>query len=380
MDDCPTNGIADLERRLAELDRERLNILAALEQLKKRTAAEVQPTTSSQNTGTIASPAVLSNSEKITLFRSLFRGRDDVFPRRWENSKSGKSGYAPACHNEWVRGICEKPRIKCSDCPNQAFVPVSETVVRSHLQGRDIATPGKAEPFVAGVYPLMADETCWFLAADFDKQSWQRDALAFLATCREKGVPAALERSRSGNGAHIWVFFSEPVPASEARKLGAHLVTETMERCPDLGFESYDRFFPSQDTMPVGGFGNLIALPLQTGPRQKGNSVFVDDDLRPYDDQWAFLSSIRRMSRVEVAGLVEQASSAGRIVGVRLPLDGDDEELVGTAVAAQSPTADRRCDAGKDRRGLGQPGVHRPEHAAPSAGESPDPSRGVSES
>ena len=150
--------------------------------------------------------------------------------------------------------------------------------MRSHLQGRDVANPERTEPFVAGVYPLMTDETCWFLAADFDKQSWQRDALAFLATCREKGVPAALERSRSGNGAHVWIFFSEPVPASEARKLGAHLVTETMERCPDLGFESYDRFFPSQDTMPAGGFGNLIALPLQNGPRQKGNSVFVDDE------------------------------------------------------------------------------------------------------
>ena len=127
VDDFPTSEIADLQRRLAELDRERLDILAALEQLKRRAAAEVQPTTSSQTAGAVASPAVLSNSEKIALFRSLFRGRDDVFPRRWENSKTGKSGYAPACHNEWVRGICEKPRIKCSDCPNQAFVPVSET-------------------------------------------------------------------------------------------------------------------------------------------------------------------------------------------------------------------------------------------------------------
>jgi superfamily II DNA or RNA helicase len=230
------------------------------------------------------------------------------------------------CRNEWVRGICEKPRIKCSNCPNQAFVPVSDEVVRSHLQGRDVANPGRSELFVAGVYPLMTDETCWFLVADFDKQCWQRDALALLATCREKGVPAALERSRSGKGGHVWIFFSEPVPASEARKLGAHLVTETMERCPDLGFESYDRFFPNQDTMPAGGFGNLIALPLQKGPRQDGNSVFVDDELRPYDDQWAFLSSLRRTSRAEVANLVEQASAAGQILGVRLPLDGDDEE------------------------------------------------------
>ncbi len=114
--------------------------------------------------------------------------------------------------------------------------------------------------------------------------------------------------------------------ASDARKLGAYLVTETMERCPDVGFESYDRFYPSQDTMPAGGFGNLIALPLQNVPRQKGNSVFVDDDFRPYDDQWAFLAGLKRMSRAEVANLVDEASATGRIVGVRLPLDKDDEE------------------------------------------------------
>jgi superfamily II DNA or RNA helicase len=317
--------IADLERRLADLDRERAGILAALEQIREKAAAKPQPPVAQAADETSVSTA-LSNSDKIALFRSLFRSREDVFPRRWENVRTGKSGYAPACHNEWVSGICEKPRIKCSNCPNQAFVPVSEEVVRSHLQGRDVANPRKSEPFIAGAYPLLVDETCWFLAADFDKQSWQRDALAFLATCREKGVPAALERSRSGNGAHVWIFFSEPVPAPEARKLGAHLVTETMERCPDLGFESYDRFFPSQDTMPAGGFGNLIALPLQNGPRQNGNSVFVDDELRPYDDQWAFLSSLRRMSRAQVTNIVDDASAAGRIVGVRLPLDDDDEE------------------------------------------------------
>jgi superfamily II DNA or RNA helicase len=314
-----------LERRLAELEREREHVVAALEQLKRQRKAEVQPAPS-QTVEDAPTFSALSNAEKVALFRSLFRGRDDVFPRRWENPKTGKAGYSPVCRNEWVRGICEKPRIKCADCRNQAFVPVTDEVVRSHLQGRDLANPRRAEAFVAGVYPLMLDETCWFLAADFDKQPWQRDALAFLATCREKGVPAALERSRSGNGGHVWIFFSEPVPGSEARKLGAHLVTETMERCPDIGFESYDRFFPSQDTMPAGGFGNLIALPLQNGPRQDGNSIFVDDGLRPYEDQWGFLSSMRRMSRAQVGTVVEQASAAGRILGLRLPLDDDDEE------------------------------------------------------
>ena len=326
VNDPHNTEIADLQRRLAELDRERASLLTALEKLQLRRKKEAPPTTPLQTAGGIATATALSNAEKVALFRSLFHGRDDVFPRRWENSKTGKVGYAPACRNEWVRGICEKPRIKCGNCLNQAFVPVNEEVIRSHLQGRDVANPSRAEPFVAGVYPLMPDETCWFLAADFDKQYWQRDALAFLATCREKNVPAALERSRSGNGAHVWIFFSEPVPASEARRLGAHLVTETMDRCPDLGFESYDRFFPSQDTMPAGGFGNLIAWPLQNGPRQQGNSVFVDDELRPYDNQWAFLSSHRRMSRAEVVAIVESASAAGRILGVRLPLDDDNEE------------------------------------------------------
>jgi superfamily II DNA or RNA helicase len=324
-DNTTSREIADLQKRLADLDRERAEVLAALKQSEAEEAAKLQSTIA-QGTGDIARQVTLSNSDKVALFRSLFKGREDVFPRRWENSKTGKSGYAPACHNEWIRGVCEKPRIKCSNCPNQAFVPVSEEVVRSHLQGWDVANSAKTEPFVAGIYPLVADQTCWFLAVDFDKRSWQRDALAFLATCGEKGVPASIERSRSGNGAHVWIFFSEPVPASESRKLGAHLVTETMERCPDLSFESYDRFFPSQDTMPAGGFGNLIALPLQNGPRQNNNSVFVDDELRPYDDQWAYLSSLGRISRAEVASLVEQASAAGRIVGVRLPLDDDDVE------------------------------------------------------
>jgi len=272
---------------------------------------------------TAASPA----EDKIALFRSLFRGREDVFPRRWQSDKTGKSGYAPVCSNEWVRGICQKPRIKCSECPHQAFVPISDEAVRCHLQGTACGVSGRSTAeFTIGVYPLLQDETCWFLAADFDKQSWQRDAAAFVTTCRGLGVSPALERSRSGNGAHVWIFFTEPILAAEARRLGALLITATMERHPDIGFDSYDRLFPSQDTMPAGGFGNLIALPLQSGPRERGNSVFLDDELHPYEDQWAYLSSIKPMTGSEVSDLVSAAAASGRILGVRLPVDDEDDE------------------------------------------------------
>jgi len=260
---------------------------------------------------------------KIALFRSLFRGREDVFPRRWENPKTGKAGYAPMCRNEWVRGVCGKPQVKCGECPNQAFVPAGDDVIRSHLAGKSV---GNSADFIVGVYPMLPDETCWFLAADFDKKSWMQDVAAFRDTARTKGVPVAIERSRSGNGAHAWIFFAEPVSAVEARRLGALLVTATMNRSPDIGFESYDRFFPSQDTMPAGGFGNLIALPLQNRPRENGNSVFVDDDFRPHADQWAYLSTIGRLSCGELMSTVAEAAATGQIIGVRLPSTEADDE------------------------------------------------------
>jgi superfamily II DNA or RNA helicase/very-short-patch-repair endonuclease len=259
--------------------------------------------------------------DKIALFRSLFRGRDDVYPRRFESRKTGKAGYSPVCANEWVRGICEKPRIKCADCPHQRFLPVTDDVIRWHLSGQD----DTGRDFVMGMYPMLLDETCFFLAADFDKTTWMEDAKAFLATCERMNLPAILERSRSGNGGHIWLFFGEPVPASLARKLGTHVLTETMDLRPDVGLDSYDRFFPNQDTLPQGGFGNLIALPLQKRPREAGNSVFLNDQLVPHADQWTALSSIRKISRMEIEEIVKQADAKGHVVGVRFASQEEDE-------------------------------------------------------
>ena len=200
--------------------------------------------------------------------------------------------------------------MKCGECPRQAFIPVTDEIIEKHLRGGDTSRTSVGD-FVAGVYPLLPDETCWFLAADFDEDNWASDAMAMLKTCHANGVPAALERSRSGNGGHVWIFFSEPAPARTARQLGAAMLTETMERRPEIGFASYDRFFPSQDNMPIGGFGNLIALPLQRRARELGNSVFIDDDLRPYEDQWAFLTAMPRLSVNAAAEIVRDAEMRG---------------------------------------------------------------------
>ena len=207
--------------------------------------------------------------------------------------------------------------MKCGQCPHQAFIPPSGDIIEKHLRGGD----ARSGDFVAGVYPLLQDETCWFLAADFDKDSWADDARALLNTCYTRGIAAALERSRSGNGGHVWIFFSEPVPARTARQMGSTLITETMEKRPEIGFTSYDRFFPNQDTMPLGGFGNLIALQLQRKAREIGNSVFVDKGLRPYDDQWAYLSSLPRLSPDAASSIVDEAELSGRVLGVRMPVD-----------------------------------------------------------
>ncbi len=221
-----------------------------------------------------------------------------------------------ACANEWKRPLCAKPRIKCSDCENRELIPLTNDVIQHHLTGK----------YTIGVYPLFPDETCRFLAVDFDKTTWKDDARAFLKISEELGVPAALERSRSGNGGHIWIFFDSPIQAVLARKLGSAILTYTMERHPQLGLDSYDRFFPSQDTMPKGGFGSLIALPLQRGPRDKGHSLFLDRDFNPYPNQWSFLSGIGKIRKEEVEAIVHEAQRNGKIIGVRMSLTEEGNE------------------------------------------------------
>ncbi|MCR2803990.1 TOTE conflict system archaeo-eukaryotic primase domain-containing protein [Paenibacillus soyae] len=247
-----------------------------------------------------------SVEEKLALYRSLFRGREDVYPVRWHN-KQGKSGYSPACGNEWT-AVCQKPKVKCSVCMHQQYLPVTDDVLSRHLDAREDRT--------IGVYPMLHDETCWFLAMDFDKKNWQEDAAAVIGVCREKGIPAALERSRSGNGGHIWIFFEEAISAQLARRLGTIILTLTMKQRYQLGLDSYDRLFPNQDTMPKGGFGNLIALPLQGGPRKQGNSVFVDAKLAPYEDQWSFLSGLGKLSEDHVVRFIQQNAREDQTVSI----------------------------------------------------------------
>lgn len=264
-----------------------------------------------------------SVSEKIALFRSLFRGREDVFPRRFESKRTGKSGYQPACANEWVRGLCDKRAVKCVNCPNRHFVAVTDDIIRQHLLGK---SDTNGSNFVMGVYPMLMDETCFFLAADFDKKSWKNDVVAVAETCCKLNVSVAIERSRSGNGAHLWMFFEEAVNAGIARKLGAYILTETMGHRPEIGLDSYDRFFPNQDTLPKGGFGNLIALPLQKEARNNGDSMFVDSGLVPFDDQWAFLSEIRKIKLPQIEEIVYSAERKKQIIGVRFVSAEDNDE------------------------------------------------------
>ena len=250
-------------------------------------------------------------TEKIRLFMSLFKGRDDLYAKRWE-SKEGRAGYAPVCLNEWKPGFCGKPKVKCASCAHRSYATLDEKVIEAHLRGK----------LVAGVYPLRQDEKCHFLAIDFDKDGWQEDVSTLKDVCTAFDAPAAIERSRSGHGAHAWFFFADPVAASLARKFGSALLTYAMSQRHQIKFKSYDRFFPNQDTMPRGGFGNLIALPLQKAARKNDNSVFIDERFHPYEDQWGFLAQIRRLSEDEIGALISQLCHGSELGELKQ----DDEE------------------------------------------------------
>ena len=321
MDRDKKQKLNQLRQELAEIESRRQQIFQEITRL------ESSPTTSCcKNIETINGFCNTSPSEdKIKLFRSLFRGREDVYPRRFESIRTGKSGYQPSCKNEWATGICGKPRTKCADCNYREYLPVTDHVIKWHLRGNNPEEYGDKD-FTIGVYPMLPDEKCWFLAADFDKLTWQDDVKAYAKICAEMDISIAVERSRSGNGGHVWMFFDEPIPCMKARAIGSYILTETMERRPELGFDSYDRFFPNQDTLPQGGLGNLIALPLQKKPRENGNSVFLDEDFEPYPDQWQYLSKIRKIRRDHVETLFRNACDKGKIIGLRMPITEDDDK------------------------------------------------------
>jgi len=314
-----------LAAALAECDRLRLENALLLKGLSIQSGSSLM---SKQANDRITNPSQLTlrsdTHQKVAVFRRLFRGREDVYAVRWEG-KSGKVGYSPACHRRW------DPILRKMSKEVEEYFPLTDQVIFDHLNGSH----------TIGIYPLLENETCWFLAVDFDKASWKEDVTAFLGTCNDWGIPASLERSRSGEGAHIWIFFESPQPASLARKLGSAILTETMERHHQIGLDSYDRFFPSQDTMPRGGFGNLIALPLQKIPRASGNSVFMNSAFEPIADQWDFLSKIRRSDSSQLQEIVRTAEDRDRIIDIRT--SSSDEDQIDDPWTM--PPSKRRADA-----------------------------------
>ena len=294
-------------------ENERLRSLLVSHGIADNKVMKEQQKQSTDDTDTQAQS--FTSSEKVALFRRLFRGRTDVYPVRWDSS-TGKSGYSPACGNEWEPGICQKPRIKCSDCKHRLLLTANDQVIYDHLAGKQ----------TIGVYPLLTNDTCYFLAVDFDEATWREDVLGFIQSCRELDIPAYIEISRSGSGAHVWIFFVKAIPAKDARCLGAALISNTCDRTRQLSLSSYDRLFPNQDTLPVGGFGNLIALPLQKKLREKKCCVFVNDEFVPWPDQWVFLASIKMMSTADVEAVILKITTAGHPIDVAFASDDEKQE------------------------------------------------------
>lgn len=247
---------------------------------------------------TSASPA----RDKLELFRSLFTGRKDVYAHGYRR-KDGGIGYTPACANEWKPGICPKvahQKVKCAECHNRVFPELSDAAIIAHFKGNDDRFRD-----VLGQYVLDRDCNTKVLVIDFDKADWKEATNAVRLVAKRRNIYAAVERSRSGNGAHIWFFFLEPISAKAARKFGSCLITEAAALNKTITFEAFDRMLPAQDTIPDGGFGNLIALPFQGKAQRGGNSVFVDEQFEPFPDQWLYLSQVQLIPRSTVQNLIE---------------------------------------------------------------------------
>lgn len=293
-----TETIETLRKKLSRLREESLQLEAeiaahdadqqlGLDSAFATAAADVSP-----------APLPTTPAAKIALFMDLFGTRRSVFPKLWENAKAGRKGYSPACDHEWRSGVCQKPRVKCSECLHQKFPPLDARAIEAHLRGQH----------TLGVYAINHDDTCRFLAADFDSEGWRGDVVAYRDAAARAGIFVAVERSRSGNGAHAWMFFANPLPAALARRLGLLLIARASAARPALGLSAYDRLFPNQDTLPAGGFGNLIALPLAKEPRSRGNTVFLDANLEPVADQWSFLAGMPRVRRKQLETVVARLS------------------------------------------------------------------------
>ena len=237
----------------------------------------------------------ISNEEKVKIFMEVFKGRTDVYAKRYTSKKTGKTGYSPACRNEFSKYKCDKPRVKCNECPFRELIPLTEDIILKHLRGE----------ITIGIYPLLPGDLCNFLAIDFDKKTYEKDVAEFWSICDKFDIPVYVERSRSGNGAHVWIFFEESISAKIARKMGNILLSKTMEKS-SLNLDSYDRLFPNQDTMPKGGFGNLIALPFQGECSKSGNTVFVNKYFEVQENQLDILLNIRKMKSNEVYEFVDK--------------------------------------------------------------------------
>jgi superfamily II DNA or RNA helicase len=272
--------------------------------------------------------------DKVDLFLSLFRGRVDVHAHGYRR-KDGGIGYAPACKNEWRRGVCPRAagsKVSCTDCSARSFLPLDYRTLTNHFRGADERLRD-----VVGLYAIDQDCMCWLLVIDFDGDGWKDAVAAIRSAASSLGVSPCVERSRSGNGGHVWFFFEDRVSAQVARDFGSALITRAMESSSSVSFDAYDRMFPSQAIIAKGGFGNLIALPFQGRARRAGSSVFVDEDFSPYEDQWLFLSRVRKLSVQQVESI---ASMNGKhVLGSLSPVGDGGETRQPWARPAEAPLA-----------------------------------------